>query len=64
MKPAGIYVHPMNADAFIEPINKAIDSGVPVATFAADSPKSKRRAYITSDNVNEGNVASDIVCMK
>ncbi len=61
-KPAGIYVHPVNADAFIEPINKAIDSGVPVATFAADSPKSKRRVYITSDNVNEGNVASDIVC--
>lgn len=62
MKPAGIYVHPMNADAFIEPINKAIDSGVAIATFAADSPKSKRRVYITSDNVNEGNVASDIVC--
>jgi len=52
----------MNADAFIEPINKAIDSGVAIATFAADSPKSKRRVYITSDNVNEGNVASDIVC--
>ncbi len=62
MRPAGIYVHPMNADAFIEPINKAIDSGVAIATFAADSPKSKRRVYITSDNVNEGNVASDIVC--
>ena len=42
-KPAGIFVHPMNADAFIEPINKAIDSGVAIATFAADSPKSKRR---------------------
>ncbi len=61
-KPAGIFVHPMNADAFIEPINKAIDSGVAIATFAADSPKSKRRVYITSDNVNEGNVASNIVC--
>ena len=61
-KPAGIYVHPMNADAFIEPINKAIDSGVAIATFAADSPNSNRRVYITSDNVNEGNVASNIVC--
>lgn len=61
-KPAGIFVHPMNADAFIAPINKAIDSGVPVVTFAADSPKSKRRAYITSDNVNEAKVAAAAVC--
>jgi len=61
-KPAGILVHPMNADAFIAPINKAIDSGVPIVTFAADSPKSKRRAYITSDNVNEAKVAAAAVC--
>jgi ribose transport system substrate-binding protein len=58
-KPAGIFVHPMNADAFVTPINKAIDSGVPVVTFAADSPNSKRRVYITSDNVFEGQVAAD-----
>lgn len=57
-KPAGIFVHPMNADAFVAPINKAIDSGVPVVTFAADSPNSKRRVFITSDNVNEANVAA------
>lgn len=61
-KPAGIFVHPMNADAFIAPINKAIDSGVPVVTFAADSPKSKRRVYITSDNVNEAKVAAAALC--
>jgi len=60
-KPAGIMVHPMNSDAFIEPINKAIDSGIPVVTFAADSPKSKRRVYITSDNVYEGNYGADYV---
>jgi len=61
MNPAGIYVHPMNADAFVEPINKAIDQGVAIATFAADSPNSKRRVYITSDNVNEARVASATV---
>lgn len=61
-KPAGIFVHPMNADAFVAPINKAIDSGVPVVTFAADSPNSKRRVYITSDNVYEGQVAADSLC--
>ena len=42
-KPAGIFCHPVNGDAFIAPINKAIDSGVPVVTFANDSPNSKRR---------------------
>src|SRR5215207_3860324 len=40
--PAGILLHPMQSDPFIEPINRAIDGGVDVVTFAADSPKSKR----------------------
>src|SRR5687768_82202 len=51
--PAGVLLHPMQSDPFIEPINRAIDSGVSVATFAADSPNSKRTAYITSDNLAE-----------
>lgn len=55
-KPKGIMVHPVNGDAFIAPINKAIDSGVAVITFANDSPNSKRRVFITSDNVYEGKV--------
>lgn len=55
-KPSGIMVHPVNGDAFIAPINKAIDSGVPVITFANDSPNSKRRVFITSDNQYEGQV--------
>ena len=38
--PAGILVHPMEPDSFIDPINAAIAKGVPVMTFAADSPKS------------------------
>ncbi|EHS51119.1 ABC transporter, substrate binding protein (sugar), partial [Rhizobium sp. PDO1-076] len=41
------------------PINKAIESGVSITTFAADSPKSKRTAYITSDNVAEAKFASE-----
>ncbi len=60
-KPAGIFVHPMNPDAFIEPINRATEMGIPVVTFAADSPKSKRAAYITSDNVKEGYFAADAI---
>ena len=56
LNPAGIFVHPMNPDPFIEPINRATAMGIPVVTFAADSPNSKRVAYVTSDNFREGSV--------
>lgn len=59
--PAGILVHPMNPDPFIEPINRAIEQGVPVVTFAADSPNSDRISYITSDNYAEGRYAADVI---
>jgi ribose transport system substrate-binding protein len=58
-KPAGILLHPMQSDPFIEPINRAIESGIDIVTFAADSPKSKRTAYITSDNVAEAKFAAE-----
>jgi ribose transport system substrate-binding protein len=58
-RPAGILLHPMNPDPFIEPINRAYDMGIPVVTFAADSPNSKRVSYVTSDNVREGYFAAD-----
>lgn len=57
--PAGVLLHPMQSDPFIEPINRAIDSGVSVVTFAADSPMSKRTAYITSDNLAEAKFAAE-----
>jgi ribose transport system substrate-binding protein len=60
--PAGVLVHPMEPDSFIDPINAAIAKGVPVMTFAADSPKSNRMGYITSDNVKEGYTAADAIC--
>ena len=34
-QPAGILVHPMQSDPFIEPINRAIESGTQIVTFAA-----------------------------
>ena len=58
-QPAGILLHPMQSDPFIEPINRAIEGGVEVVTFAADSPKSNRTAYITSDNVAEAKFAAE-----
>ena len=57
--PAGVLLHPMQSDPFIEPINQAIANGVSVVTFAADSPKSKRTAYITSDNLAEAKFAAE-----
>jgi ribose transport system substrate-binding protein len=60
--PAGICVHPMEPDSFIDPINAAIAKGIPVACLAADSPKSNRTAYVTSDNVKEGYSAADAIC--
>jgi ribose transport system substrate-binding protein len=60
--PAGILACPMVPDAFIDPINNAIDKGIPVMTFATDSPQSKRFAFITSDNVKEGYAAADAIC--
>lgn len=58
-KPAGVLLHPMQSDPFIESINGAIDNGIQVVTFAADSPKSKRTAYITSDNLAEAKFAAE-----
>lgn len=58
-KPAGVLLHPMQADPFIEPINTAIRDGVEVVTFAADSPKSMRTSYVTSDNVAEAVFAAE-----
>jgi ribose transport system substrate-binding protein len=58
-QPKGILLHPMQADPFIEPINRAIDSGVAIVTFAADSPNSKRVSYITSDNLAEAKYAAE-----
>jgi ribose transport system substrate-binding protein len=58
-KPAGILLHPMQADPFIESINRAIEGGTEIVTFAADSPKSKRTGYVTSDNVAEAKFAAE-----
>ena len=57
--PAGILLHPMQSDPFIEPINRAIGNGTEIVTFAADSPNSERTAYITSDNLAEAKFAAE-----
>lgn len=60
-QPAGVALHPMEPNSFIDPINEAMDQGIKIVTFAADSPQSKRIAYVTSDNVKEGYAAADAI---
>ena len=59
--PKGILIAPMNPEPFIEPINRAAEMGIPVVTFGADSANSKRTAFVTSNNENEGQVAADAI---
>ena len=62
-KPKGIALSPTVADAFVEPINKAMEAGIPVVCFASDSPDSKRITLITSDDYKAGGEAADF-CAK
>lgn len=64
MNPTGILVHPITAESFVDPINRAYKAGVQVVTFAADSPESARTSYVTSDNVKEGNTAAEKIAKK
>lgn len=63
-KPKGIALHPINAEVFKDPINKAIEMGIEVVCFAADSPDSERATLITSDNEKEAIAAADFIAYK
>ncbi len=53
-KPAGILVSPAKPGPFIEPINQAIEQGIPVICIDSDSPESKRITFIGTDNYKAG----------
>jgi ABC-type sugar transport system substrate-binding protein len=48
-KPAGMMVVGWDPSALVTPINKAIESGIPVVCVDADVPASKRMAFIGTD---------------
>ncbi len=48
-KPSGMMVVGWDPSALVLPINKAIDSGIPVVCVDADVPTSKRLAFIGTD---------------
>ncbi len=57
-RPAGIAVTCSNPDGLRAPIDKAIAAGIPVVTFDADSPLSKRYCYLGTGNYNAGAMAA------
>jgi len=44
-----------------DPINKAVDAGIPVMTWDSDSPDSKRFTYLGVDNYEGGKAAADLL---
>ena len=57
-KPAGIAITCINPNALAIPIKKAIESGIPVVTFDADSPESGRYSFLGTDNESAGIIAA------
>ncbi|NPV67366.1 MAG: substrate-binding domain-containing protein [Anaerolineae bacterium] len=57
-QPDGILPTIANPDAFIAPINAAIEAGIPVVCFDADSPLSKRYSFVGTGNYYAGVVAA------
>jgi ribose transport system substrate-binding protein len=53
----GIAVSVIEADAFAKTIDDATAAGIPVITFDSDSPKSKRLAYLGTNNFEAGKTA-------
>jgi ribose transport system substrate-binding protein len=47
--------------ACIDPINRAVAAGIPVMTWDADSPKSKRFTYLGLDNIKAGEAGADLL---
>jgi len=57
-RPAGIAVTCVEPQGFVDAINEAVAQGIHVVTFDADSPASKRYAYLGTGNENAGAAAA------
>jgi ribose transport system substrate-binding protein len=55
----GIAISCLNGDFLTETINRAMDSGIPVVTWDADAPKSKRIAFYGVDDFAAGTVLGE-----
>lgn len=57
-KPQGIAVTAMDADAYVDPINRIVESGTNLVTFDADAPASDRLAFLGTGNYAAGSEAA------
>src|SRR5256885_15708438 len=55
----GIAISCLNGDFLTDTINRAIDSGIPVVTWDADAPKSKRMAFYGVDDIAAGRILGE-----
>jgi len=55
----GIAISSLNGDFLTDTINRAIDAGIPVVTWDADAPKSKRIAFYGVDDVAAGRIMGE-----
>ena len=55
----GIAISSLNGDFLTDTIDKAVDAGIPVATWDADAPKSKRIAFYGIDDYASGKIIGE-----
>jgi ribose transport system substrate-binding protein len=55
----GIAISCLNGDFLTETINRAVDAGIPVVTWDADAPKSKRIAFYGVDDLAAGRIMGE-----
>src|SRR5213078_3140566 len=55
----GIAISCLNGDFLSETINRAVDAGIPVVTWDADAPKSKRIAFYGVDDKAAGRILGE-----
>jgi ribose transport system substrate-binding protein len=55
----GIAISCLNGDFLTDTINRAVDAGIPVVTWDADAPKSKRQAFYGVDDYQSGRIMAE-----
>jgi ribose transport system substrate-binding protein len=60
-RPSGILVSPAQPGPFQEPINRAIEQGIPVICVDSDSPNSHRIMFIGTDNYDAGVTSGKLI---
>jgi len=58
---SGIVICPLNRYQLVDPINRCVDDGIPIATFCLDAPESRRFYHIGQDLKQSGRLAGYIL---